>query len=362
MHHSVADYRKFLRRLTAGIALACLAHATPAPALERGEASPCERHFPRYERKLGIPMYLLHAIAQTESGTYFPGAGRTVAWPWAVQANGEGYYFPSKADAVAFVEGLQAKGETNVDVGCMQVNLRYHGASFASVADALDPAQNVAFAAHYLKQQYSQLGSWRHAAAAYHSRTPDKGGSYAHKVILRWADLIAGLSAEQPRTGDRRALARLELPSNPSSLWEEMPRHAREPSLKEQRVRQKNERDLIQISVPETAPAEPAPAPAAPVADLPPETPEQIAARQQPASPTLEIQPVATTLPATTDPIATPAEPGTTPQNPLPYLDTAGAMTGVWNLAKEQKNKTVPYDNLLPGKSERDGITMIFAY
>ncbi|MDZ7712446.1 MAG: hypothetical protein U5L06_04740 [Rhodovibrio sp.] len=65
-------------------------------------------------------------------------------------AEGRGRYLPSKAAAIAEVRDLQARGVSNIDVGCMQVNLHWHGDAFESLEQAFDPAYNVAYAAAFL--------------------------------------------------------------------------------------------------------------------------------------------------------------------------------------------------------------------
>ena len=56
-------------------------------------------------------------------------------------AEGRGRYLPSKEAAIAEVQALKAKGITNIDVGCMQVNLYYHGSNFDDLNEAFDPVQ-----------------------------------------------------------------------------------------------------------------------------------------------------------------------------------------------------------------------------
>jgi soluble lytic murein transglycosylase-like protein len=48
----------------------------------------------------------------------------------------------------------------NIDVGCMQVNLGYHGKAFADLEAAFDPATNVAYAARFLSELFSKRRSW----------------------------------------------------------------------------------------------------------------------------------------------------------------------------------------------------------
>ena len=51
----------------------------------------------------------------------------------------------------------------------MQINQRWHGADFHSVAEMFDPASNVRYAATFLKELRSREGSWTLAVARYNA-------------------------------------------------------------------------------------------------------------------------------------------------------------------------------------------------
>ena len=82
------------------------------------------------ERRYQIAPHLLGAVSLVETGRWNTDQAASLAWPWTVMAEGEGRYLPSKAAAIAEVERLQARGVENIDVGCMQINLRYHADAF----------------------------------------------------------------------------------------------------------------------------------------------------------------------------------------------------------------------------------------
>ena len=98
---------------------------------------------------------------------------------------------PACAEALAKLDDILATGTTNVDVGCMQLNWKWHSEAFASRADMLDPVQNTAYAARFLKELKNQLGSWELATAAYHSTDPDRGQAYVAKVSAAQETMIA---------------------------------------------------------------------------------------------------------------------------------------------------------------------------
>ena len=140
----------------------------------------------------GIPPGLVRAVALAESGRWLAERGYSQAWPWTVTAGPDSFFLASKQDALRKVRELQATGRSNIDVGCMQVNLGYHGEAFASLDEALEPASNVAYGARYLKRLRIQTRSWARATARYHSNDPDRGMAYRDKVYRLWQELRHG--------------------------------------------------------------------------------------------------------------------------------------------------------------------------
>lgn len=182
------------------ISAACLSVSVLASGAAQADsmlegAQACTRYMPKAERYHNIPTHWLAAIASQESGRYNERLGLTLPWPWTLNVNGKGYYFDTRQEALAQIRKLQAKGIDNFDVGCMQVNMRYHGHAFSDPAQALDPRYNVAYAARFLRENFDELRSWKKATAAYHSRTPDKGSKYFGTVFRRWEKVIAKLGA-----------------------------------------------------------------------------------------------------------------------------------------------------------------------
>ena len=93
----------------------------------------CQQATQQIERKYGIPRNLLRAISLTESGRWIKQDKANIAWPWTVASGKAGDFLPTKRAAIQHVESLQAKGVTNIDVGCMQINLRYHPDAFKNL-------------------------------------------------------------------------------------------------------------------------------------------------------------------------------------------------------------------------------------
>jgi len=172
----------------AGLALlAAIAASAVAPAAAKPANPPdCRDVAAAAERRHDIPLRLLAAISLAETGRWDRARRAPIAWPWTVFAEGRGRFLPDKASAVAEVQALQARGVRNIDVGCMQVNLKYHPEAFASLEEALEPASNVAFAAGFLSRLRQNHRSWSVAVARYHSSTRALNRPYRRKVMKLW--------------------------------------------------------------------------------------------------------------------------------------------------------------------------------
>lgn len=136
----------------------------------------------------GVPFEVLQAIATVETGRQ----GRP--WPWTVNFGGEGQWFDSADEAEESAQSAIGGGATNVDVGCFQLNYRWHADGFESIAAMLDPDRNATYAANYLAAQFARTGDWALAAAAYHSATPEYAAAYQSK----FEKVYAGLSGDTP--------------------------------------------------------------------------------------------------------------------------------------------------------------------
>ena len=109
-------------------------------------------------KEFGIPEQIMLAITRTETGRSHQGA--TYPWPWTVNLEGRGLWFDTQAEALAFVFDHFKTGTRNFDVGCFQINYRWHGAAFASIDQMFDPMANARYAASFLTSLYAKSGDW----------------------------------------------------------------------------------------------------------------------------------------------------------------------------------------------------------
>lgn len=154
---------------------------TPTEKPKKAAAqSVCIREILQAQARHEIPGNLLLGIGLQEAGLRRD--GDLTVWPWTANAEGEGRFFDSPEAAEDWVRSRLNAGIASVDVGCMQVNLRWHPEAFASLDEGFDPAKNVDYAARLLKKLYQKTGDWGTAAGAYHSQTPEYQEAYLSRL------------------------------------------------------------------------------------------------------------------------------------------------------------------------------------
>jgi len=168
--------------------------------------------FKQAAAKHGISETVLRSICEVESQNN----------PWAFNVNGEGFQPESLADALNQIDNIHSRpwllklsfrrqaptrlfyrnekdarlalidilkdakrwgfekpkkshvrllDVKSTDIGYMQINWRFHGRHFNSMADLYDPAINIDYSAQYIKKLIRRHGSMSKAVAFYHSNT-----------------------------------------------------------------------------------------------------------------------------------------------------------------------------------------------
>ena len=163
----------------------------------------CLRYVRGTERAQQIPQGLLTAIAYIESGRQAGPGNRLVPWPWTINAAGRSEYFESKQEAVDRTLALLNEGIRSIDVGCMQINLRYHPQAFQSLEEAFDPLSNVSYGAQHLTGLRGSLGSWPAAVERYHSSDNIRREEYRERVLAFWEDDARLLILDEVEQEDR---------------------------------------------------------------------------------------------------------------------------------------------------------------
>jgi hypothetical protein len=176
-------------RVLKGALVLCLAVAASPAAASRDPATTCREAAAQVSRETGVPMSVLEAISLTETGRKKNGSFGS--WPWTVNMEGAGRWFDSREEALAFAKEGFAQGKRSFDVGCFQLNYKWHGEAFSSIEEMFDPIANARYAAGFLSRLHGETGDWSLAAGAYHSRTPKYATRY-RKIFDRHFASVAG--------------------------------------------------------------------------------------------------------------------------------------------------------------------------
>ena len=146
----------------------------------------CQIYTEKYNKIYRLPNKLLTSISLVESGVIE--GNKINPWPWALNVNGKSKYFDNKKDTLSFLrKSLQTN--RNIDVGCMQINYKFHGHNFKNLDHILNPEENVKYAAEFLKKLFKKHKSWNEAISRYHSSEPSRKKRYLKKVRDFWDKL-----------------------------------------------------------------------------------------------------------------------------------------------------------------------------
>ena len=174
-------------RIAAASLLLCLSVAT---SRAEGVAELCDRAALQAASETGVPADVLLAITRTETGRTRD--GRMRPWPWTVNVEGTGRWFDTRAAALEHAARHRARGARSFDVGCFQINYRWHGQAFGTLDEMFDPLAGARYAARFLSELRAETGSWPAAAGAYHSRTPELAARYRARFERHLATLQEG--------------------------------------------------------------------------------------------------------------------------------------------------------------------------
>ncbi|MFK7973871.1 MAG: transglycosylase SLT domain-containing protein [Rickettsiaceae bacterium] len=146
------------------------------------ESKKCSNTFSYFERKHHLPKDILHSISLQETRKAHSIYKIGVVWPWTINVNGQGFYFKNKHEAIKFARTKLNQGVNNMDIGCMQINLKYHPDAFSSLEKAFTPRHNIAYAVKLLLSHYEKHNNWNKAVGHYHSYTKNKAELYQTKI------------------------------------------------------------------------------------------------------------------------------------------------------------------------------------
>nr|WP_143524022.1 transglycosylase SLT domain-containing protein [Xaviernesmea rhizosphaerae] len=152
--------------------------ATPAAA------NVCEQEISAAAARYGIPEGILYSVGLTETGR------KGSLQPYAMNIEGKAVFASSAEEVLQLFRSARAQGARLIDLGCMQINYRFHGEQFASVEAMLDPRLNVDYAARFLATLHARHETWTMAVARYHAG-PNNNPAQKRYVCRVIANLVA---------------------------------------------------------------------------------------------------------------------------------------------------------------------------
>ncbi|KQR78280.1 lytic transglycosylase [Rhizobium sp. Leaf384] len=159
------------------------ADAAPGSSVGSGSGL-CERQIIAAAARYGIPEGILYSVGLTETGR------KGSLQPYAMNIDGKAVFASSAAEVLQRFEAARAEGARLIDLGCMQINYRFHGENFASPEAMLDPRANVEYAARFLANLHARHETWTMAVARYHAG-PNNDPAQKQYVCRVIANLVA---------------------------------------------------------------------------------------------------------------------------------------------------------------------------
>lgn len=146
--------------------------------------------FEKAGEETAVDPTLLYAVSLCESGFKAAGDDKRRPWPWTLRYPGGAFYAASKKNAELELKRLGQLGITSVDVGLMQINLRWHRDRIRD-ADILDPATNLRLGARILKEALnSSPENLALGIARFHSWTDaERQRNYSKRVLRTYRRL-----------------------------------------------------------------------------------------------------------------------------------------------------------------------------
>ena len=144
----------------------------------------CEPEILRAADRYGVPVGILYAVGLTETGK------KGSLQPNALNIDGKALFPASPQQAVLAFQNARRNGAKFIDLGCMQINHRFHSEHFRDVSDMLDPRRNVDYAARFLVQLKRKHDTWSMAVARYHAG-PDNDPAQKRYVCRVIANMVA---------------------------------------------------------------------------------------------------------------------------------------------------------------------------
>lgn len=155
--------------------------------------------FEHAARDVGLDPKLLYAVALAESAR---GQRRNYLGPhpWTLRSDEKVIYAKSRDEAEQeLIRHVEKFGTSSlIDVGLMQINLRWHGKKVSNPTELLDPRTNIQIAAQYLAKMIKatpadlELGIGKyHVGPVTNETNLSRARNYGSRVIAIYRNLVS---------------------------------------------------------------------------------------------------------------------------------------------------------------------------
>lgn len=151
--------------------------------------------FEKYGNQLNLDPLLIYSVALAESAK--ANSNRDLGpHPWTLRAD-KAFYSSSKEEAEKILNKL-LKQTKSVDVGLMQVNVRWHGHKVSQPTDLLDPLTNMKIGATFLAEMINntpndlELGIGKyHVGPTITANNKSRAKNYGQRVLAIYQNILA---------------------------------------------------------------------------------------------------------------------------------------------------------------------------
>ncbi len=146
--------------------------------------------FEQAANRYSIDTKLLYAVALAESALR-RGNQQVSPWFWTLRGLHAPFYAKTQQEAESTQAAFQQQFGQNIDIGVMQISLRWHGKAFNPPAVLLNPHTNIMLEANILHQALQsaphdlELGVGRY----HHWSNPVRARAYGQRVLTFYRNL-----------------------------------------------------------------------------------------------------------------------------------------------------------------------------
>lgn len=174
------------------LAVAALISASTLVAASANAFSLAGTQFQYVGESKGIDPILIYSVALAESA-YGKGRGSIAPWPWTLRTATTPYYEASQQEAATVLNKIiqQRGNKTSVDIGPMQVNLRWNGHRVNNPTELLNFKTNIEVGTDILLEAIASApGDLELGLGHYHHWESDVvARSYGRKILTIYEQL-----------------------------------------------------------------------------------------------------------------------------------------------------------------------------